>query len=279
MLKSVIVGLDDTKAAEQAQTYAIALAEKHGAKLTGACVVDVPYLTSPTAEPLGGGYYKALKDNAQLERAKTDSAAILSGFAQKCDKAGVPQRTVTYHGDPYAELIKAAATSDLIVVGRDTTFHAGNEEDDPVGDAVARLVKDNPRPLIVTPPEPAPGNAVLFAYDGSLPALRAEQLFALLGLADGRPVQVIAIREDKAAALALAEEARGYLHQRGLNAEVQGIVSDADPADILLVEAASLKAGLLAMGAYGHRGWRTAILGSCTRTLLRKSGVPLFLHH
>jgi nucleotide-binding universal stress UspA family protein len=279
MLKSVIDGLDDTKAAQYAQAYAISLAKQHGAKLTGACVVDVPFLTAPDAEPLGAGYYKALKDSAQLERAKTDSANILAAFCEKCRQIGVPQTTATYHGDPYTELLKAAATSDIIVIGRDTSFHDGDEGERPVGESVARLVKDNPRPLIVTPPEPPAGDAVLLAYDGSLPALRAEQLFALLGLANGKPVQVISIHEEKAVALALAEDARAFLLLHGVKAEVQGIVSDADPADILLAEMKSLKAGLMAMGAYGHHGWREKILGSCTKTLLRQSAAALFLHH
>jgi len=279
MLKSVIVGLDDTQAARQAQAYAISLAQRHGAQLIGACVVDVPFLTAPEAEPLGAGYYKALKDSAQLARAKADSANILAAFCEKCSQAGVRQTTATYHGDPYAELLKAAATSDIIVIGRDTSFHDGDDGEQPVGESVARLVKDNPRPLIVTPPEPSAGDAVLLAYDGSLPSLRAEQLFALLGVANGKTVQVISIHEEKATALALAEEARAFLLLHGVKAEAQGIASDADPADILLAEMKSLHAGLMAMGAYGHRGWREKILGSCTKTLLRKSAAALFLHH
>lgn len=279
MLKSVIVGLDDTKAAQQAQAFAISLAQRHGARLIGVSVVDVPFLTAPEARPLGAGYYKALKDSAQLERAQADSANILAAFGEKCRQTGVPQTTATYHGDPYAELLKAAAGSDIIVIGRDTSFHDGDEAEQPIGESVARLVKDNPRPLIVTPPEPPAGDAVLLAYDGSLPSLRAEQLFVLLGLASGKTVQVISIHEEKAAALALAEEARAFLLLHGVKAEAQGIVSDADPADILLAEITSLNASLMAMGAYGRRGWREKILGSCTKTLLRKSAAPLFLHH
>ncbi|WP_366664836.1 universal stress protein [Mesorhizobium sp.] len=50
------------------------------------------------------------------------------------------------------------------------------------------------------------------------------------------------------------------------------------PAEAILGTAKALGAGMIAMGAYGHRGIRE-IFGSCTRHVLANSSKSLFLYH
>ena len=43
--------------------------------------------------------------------------------------------------------------------------------------------------------------------------------------------------------------------------------------------AAELGARLLVMGAFGHRGFREILFGSCTRRLFKTAPLPLFIYH
>ncbi|WP_342238995.1 universal stress protein [Inquilinus sp. OTU3971] len=277
MLKSLLIGLDTTEASNRAESVALDLAKRHGASICGVSVIDVPFLTAPEAIPIGGAYYKFAKDVALLKQAQQQSQTVLRQFEEHCRTLAVRSSTAEYHGEPYEELRKAADVHDLIVIGRDVTFHGGDHA--VLGDPVARLVKTLPRPLVVVPPAPPRGSAVLVAYDGSLPAMRALQLHALLDLYPDAATGVIAIDRDKAKAEAMAERGAHFLRLHGIRAEAVGIQSDEDPAQVLLSELQSYEPGLLVMGAFGHRGWREALLGSCTGTLLRQGSVPLFVYH
>ncbi|MGK9167549.1 universal stress protein [Inquilinus limosus] len=277
MLKNLLIGLDTTEASSRAESVALDLAKRHRVSICGVSVIDVPFLTAPEAIPIGGTYYKFAKDVALLKQAQERSRAVLRQFEKRCRTFAVRSTTEEYRGEPYEELRKAADIHDLIVIGRDVTFH--RDEHAVLGDPVARLVKNLPRPLVVVPPSPPRGSAVLVAYDSSLPAMRALQLYALLGLFPDIPTGVIAIDRDKAKAEAIAGRGAHFLRLHGIRADTVGIRSDEDPAQVLLSELQSYEPGLLVMGAFGHRGWREALLGSCTGTLLRHGTVPLFVYH
>jgi nucleotide-binding universal stress UspA family protein len=276
MLKSILLALDLTDASGQAERLALDLAARHKARITGVSVIDVPYLTAPEPMPIGGAYFKFAKDAALLEQAHAESQARLAAFTEACRERGIEGEAVSYDADPYEALRGAADLHDLVVIGRDSTFHHHSRE--PVGRPVARLLKSSPRPLIVAPPNAAQGEGVLLAYDGSIPSMRVLQLLALLGLCAG-PLHVVSVADEKKPAEDLARRAREFLVRHGCTAEAHGIGSDADPADLILAECQSRDVRLLAMGAFGHTGWRETIMGTCTRRLLEASAVPIFVSH
>ena len=101
---------------------------------------------------------------------------------------------------PEEALIAAGATHDLIVIGRDSTL--GLEvNDDGLAPVIEALLRGGARPLLVVPPGKVPAaGGVLVGNDGSVPAMRAMQLFALLGLGKGLPVKVLSVAVTQAAA-------------------------------------------------------------------------------
>jgi nucleotide-binding universal stress UspA family protein len=117
------------------------------------------------------------------------------------------------------------------------------------------------------------------AYDGSLPAMRALQLFALLGLAEGSPVTLLTAREETEEAARLAAEGAAYLRTHGLSVR-EWAVAGAHPAELLLAEARMQDARLLVMGAFGRTGLRAWFAGGgATHPLLRDAPCPVFVHH
>jgi nucleotide-binding universal stress UspA family protein len=276
-MRSLLVALDETPAALGAAKFAVALAGRHGASVTGAGVLDVDYLTAPEPRGIGTGHYKVQADIARLKRANERNER-LGAELRKCLVAeNVAGEFLVLEGDPDAELCEASKIHDLIVIGRDSDFH-GN----PGGrltKTVERLLKDSCRPLIVTPDSTSRSSRIVIAYDGSAPSARALQIFTLLGLGDRSELHVIAVDPDRAAADRRTRNAATYLARYGYAAAAHPIASEDDPADLVIAQAQSLDAGMLVMGAHGHRGWREALLGSFTTRLLARSPTPLFIHH
>ncbi|MBL8835943.1 MAG: universal stress protein [Alphaproteobacteria bacterium] len=277
MLKSVLVAIDGTDAALSGLALARRLAQRHGAKLTGLAVVDVPFITAPEATPIGGSYYKAHKDADLVKRADEQARTMLAVFDADCRRDGVASTALEREGDPYEHLLGLVDVHDLVVIGRDTSFHS--VASDAVTATVNRLLKDNPRPIVVTPAASSVSDVTVVAYDGSIPSMRALQMLALLGIALSGQTHIVTVRDDERDASAIAQRAQAFLQLYGIAAEAHPIGTARHAADVLVERARDLKAGLLAMGAFGHRGWRELLLGSATSRLLDSAATALFVHH
>jgi nucleotide-binding universal stress UspA family protein len=276
MLGSILVALDDTPGAVAARDMAIALARRSGAALTFATVLDRPHtLDAHEPVPVGGAAFAERRNATLAARLEAEAAAALSAARAAC--GDLPHAVLSLEDAPEAALLRAGATHDLIVLGRDSTL--GQEEaEDGLAPVIEALLKDGPRPLLVVPPgAPAEGD-VLIGYDGSLPAQRALQSFALLGLADGGAVKLLATSPERAEAARLTAEGAGYLRHHGV-AVTERAVTGSHPAELLLAEAADLPARLLVMGAFGKTGLRALLLGTTTQRLLRESPCAVFVQH
>lgn len=277
MLRSILVALDDTPGAIAARDNAIALARRTGASLTAAVVLDRPHTQSDHEfVPAGGAAFKARRDAKLFARAEADAAAALAACAAAAD--GTPFTALRLEEAPEDALLKAGATHDLIVIGRDSTLGLEVSEDG-VAPVIRDLLQRGARPLLVVPPDAkrAPQGPVLVGYDGSIPVMAALQLFALLGLAEGAPVRVASAAETRDAATALAEEGATYLRHHRLDATPLALLGDR-PADLLLAEVESLDVRLLVVGAFEESGLIRMLTGSATTRLLREARVPIFIH-
>lgn len=269
MIRSILLSLDDTPCAIAARDLAFALARRTGAAVTAVLVLDRPH-TMDTREPVPvGGAAFAERRNARIAAAlEAEAASVLAAAREAAGE--LPFDVVRRAEAPEPALLAEGAAHDLIVIGRDCTL--GREQaEDGLSPTVEALIRDGARPLLVVPPEAPPAaGPVLVGYDGSLPAMRTLQLFALLGLAEDSPVKLLDFSEGATAA------PLGYLARHGLRAE--GAAAEGDAHDILLAEARSLPARLLVLGADEEGGVARLIFGSATARLLRAAPCPVFIH-
>lgn len=179
-------------------------------------------------------------------------------------------------GLPAACIADAAALADLIVLNRKLD---ASPYPDMRRTADAVILKTG-KPVVAVP-DNARGFRVsgraLIAWDGSprtaaalqaaVPLLKLAGSVTILEIADGSVVTP-------------AEEAAAYLAEYDIAARVvRDFVLSNPPSDILLVGVQVQRADYVVMGAYSHMRATEAIFGGCTRAMLSKSPVPLFLAH
>jgi nucleotide-binding universal stress UspA family protein len=277
VLRSILVALDATAASAAAQQLALRLAKRCGCQITGMAVLDRGYLTAPTAVGIGGMAYKEHRDQVKLEEAKALLAHLESTFQKSCEESGVACQMVEAEGKPDQLIEMESGRHDLLVIGKNTDFHFDFAES--TSDTVQRLLKENPRPLLVCPERTRETGPIMAAYDGSLHASRALHMLILLGLAHGSKVHVVSVASEKGRAEQRAAYATDLFVKHGIDAIPHGIGSSATPAHVVAAEAQALGAAMVALGASGHNALQSWLLGSASRELLNACPCTLFVHH
>ena len=277
MLRSILLALDDTPASLGAKRLAISVAAECTAAITGLAVVDPTITAPPEATPVGGQAYKEHKDLVLVERAQSKAAELARDFLQDSQERELQCTTSVVVGDVLSSLIAAADVHDAILAGIDTAFD--DTSSGRVSALVERLLRENPRPVIVCPKEPQFGKRTLVAYDGSVPAMRAMQLFCCLGLRKDAETLVATIQDTETAAVSLVSRGVKFMRDHGFSASPLPLTAKESNAGLLVKAAMENDAGMIIAGAYGHRGWREWLLGSTTTRLLDASPVPVFIHH
>lgn len=272
MVRSMLVGISGTRCSQSAAAWAIELAKKHSASLLGVAVVDVASLCPPESVPLSAGAYKYQRDEAVLTAARQALSQSLVEFTQQATSAGVTSRSLQLEGEPAEVLLTESQRTDLIVIGKRS---APDEDFEQTSGTARAVLHQAARPILCVPQDPAGGNAVLIAYDGSLQSAKTLQLFVASGLAAEREIHLLTVADDAAA---IAQRGIEFLHVHELRVHAQ-IEGGNHPARQILETASRLSAGLIVMGAYGQPRLREFMFGSVTKAVLSESRIPLFLYH
>ncbi len=272
MLRSILVGISGTPCSQSAAAFALELAKKHRAALLGLAVVDVASLCPPESVPLSAGAFKHQRDEAVLTAARQELGQSLEDFTRRATAEGLPSRTMQLEGNPAEVLVTESQRSDLIVVGKRC---APGEDFEQTSGTARAVLHQAARPILCVPHDPAGGNAVLIAYDGSLQSAKTLQLFVASGLAENRELHLLTIADDAAA---IAQRGIEFLHAHELSVHAHSEAGE-HPARQILETASRIRAGLMVMGAYGQPRLREFMFGSVTKAILRESRIPLFLCH
>lgn len=277
MLKRILVLLGETSSSENARDYAFRLAHDTGAELAGLAGIDLSYIEVPMPGALGATAYKAKLEEELRTQADETHERIHQAFERECRERNMPLNWLSFEGDPAKHLNLAAETHDLIVTGHDTAYHDDIREQLP--ETLSNLLLATPRPVVLCPDERRHGTDVLIAYDGSPPAMRAVQLFALLGFRRQSRVHVTCIGASHETAVRSTHSAADYLKSHDYQVEALPVQSSLHPSEILRSQVADRNIGTLVMGAYGRRGLQRLLFGSTTKPLVQEPPCPLFLYH
>ena len=276
--RNLLVHVDDARSCAARVAFAIELAARHDAHLTGLYVIAEPSYSSFAQ----GFPPELMSELQQAARARADAALERFAEAARRDQIAFETRIDRVL---YTEVADAVATNaryvDLAILGQ-------HDPDDAASGPrylPEEVVLGGGRPALIVPyigPARTFGERVIVAWDASREAARAVN-DALPLLRQARQVGVVAVNprpwpfahgEEPGADIGL------HLARHGVKVEVQRIeAQDVDPANAILSHVADQSADLLVMGAYGHSRVREFVLGGVTRTILAEMTVPVLMSH
>jgi len=152
------------------------------------------------------------------------------------------------------------------------------------GDLGSLVVRAGLPCLVVPPaaPDPAAFDCIALAWNGSQEALRAIHSARPLLARASRVVLLMGRRRDPLSEIGWRPpfDILSYLRRHGINPEQREISADEkDAGPALLASAATLRADLLVMGAYGRNRFSEWIFGGATRHVLGHAGIPVLMRH
>jgi nucleotide-binding universal stress UspA family protein len=278
MIKSILVALDGSEHSETASRYALWLAERLQATVTGLHVIDVVSIEGSGSflHDISGsmGFEPYLDFSSKMREALHERGrTLLDGFLAACQERGLRGDSQLLTGIVANEICEQARTADIVIVGHrglNERFSTGL-----LGGTTESVARKCPKPVLVCPMQFRPITRALLAYDGSQRAAAAMREAAELAAALTLPLGVLHVGKDDGAGQKAVEEARRYLGAYPLDCEflVRGGYANETILDVMGEQAYDL----LFIGAYGHSRIIEMVLGSTTEYVLRNSPAPLFL--
>lgn len=273
MIRDILVHVDASPAGKARLEYAVVLAERHGARLTGVHVlapVDMPPYFRPSAVE---------REAAVLERgAKRDAAGAKVLFDEISADRGTAVRWRSLKGDMRRRLCEQAACTDLVVLGQ---YEAeGTPERHPLYLA-EEVVLGCGRPVLMLPDRLNGGvqtKRALIGWDGSREAVRAAHDAIPLLLKAGAQVEVLIA--DEHGGQAPTADLVDHLGRHGISVDpARHIHTKTAAGDALLQRLAAQEFDLLVMGAYGRPVWLEYLFGGRTRSALMRASTPVLVSH
>ena len=283
MIRSILLPLSDGPLSPVTRDYAFWLARKEGSRVSALAIIDVKSFEIPVLGTPDGFMPSVITPPlAETQSFLSEMASLarerLEQFATESAAAGIRSSTETRTGIPAEVIARHAMAHDIVVMGRAgyTRNAAARDRVDPL---VSQVVRTSIRPVLVTgqvfPPD-GDVRRVLLAFDGSLHAARALPVAAELGGRPGVECTVVTVAFSQEAGLEVIEPAEAFLYHHGLVPRKHVIVGT-KASELICEVAASMRADVLVMGAYGHSPVREVIFGSTTERVLSHCGTTVVL--
>lgn len=271
-----ILTVIDLQGDQPAAKYALSLAERHDAHVTGLALAFEPLAPAFAAAPMPIDYIQAAQEQA-IAAAKASQAT----FEEMARVAGVKfegRRADLLTGGPLENVLYHCRPTDLVVIGQNDP-----ETSEPMRDLlIETILFESGAPVLVVPyigaKTTGPKN-VLIGWDGSPTASRAVHA-ALPMLADADKITVMVIEKRSGSAGQPGADIATYLARHDLNVTVNVVTnSQIGVADTLLNTVSEQGHDLVVMGGYGHSRMREFLFGGATREILASMTVPVLMSH
>jgi nucleotide-binding universal stress UspA family protein len=290
-----LLAYDGSPDAQHAVALANALAWPSDSTLRVVTVVEPTSMIMVT--PWSSGALKAtLEVEAQaLALYETAQADVV----KRAERPGLRLESAILRGRPATVLVEEAATSgaDVMIVG---SRGQGTIAELVLGSVSAEVVEHAACPVLVAR-TPAV-RRILFASDGSRPALAAEALLVDWSIFEGLPIQVVSVADvvrpwhtgiaptmyrqvieahAKDLEVARADQDRvatssaARLHEAGRDAH--SLIRTGDPATQIIAAAAEDGADLIVIGSRGLTGLSRVLLGSVARNVIHGSAASVLV--
>lgn len=282
MIKRILVALDPDGDTPVATRYAIRLAKKFDAELTGLAVVDVGNLNTMIGVGGYGTEYAAREVWVEMtEETQKVAQNLLNAFKRSVEKEGIRHRDLKQQGASAELIIEEMKYHDLLVLGRDSKFFYSEPDKDTR--TLAKVVKGGVSPTLVVTDEYREIENIMIAFDGSSAAARSLKAFVhllpygkdieidLVNVADGESSEAM---EKSASILKMAEN---YLKAHNFNYIIETVLEKGEPGLRILDRQLMKNPDLLLLGAHSVSAVKRTAFGSTTHYMITSTMGPLFL--
>jgi len=270
-IRSLLLHLDATPASIARLSFAHALADRFGARVT-ALFGTRPHASRVAYAYSAGAALRAAEEESPHERERARLRDLLAGREPECAWCEVAGDSVR-HG-----FVAEAIYADLLILG--TPSGADEEGTAPQG-FVESVILESGTPAIIVPHphrQETIGERVVVAWNGSIAAARALRASLPL-LRDSQSVHVATWGAQTPVAPFSRLDVCAWLRRHDIGAELHASASAAHVARDLAALAGEVHADLVVMGCYGHSRIREQVFGGVTRTLLADPPAPVLLTH
>lgn len=286
MLKRILVALDFDSDTSVATRYAIEIAHRTGAQVTGLAIVDQQGIRSEASGAgMGAMYYAEKLQLALSDEARAQAHHLLRGFADELDREGIIHTADhVEEGVPFERIVEDMKYHDLLIAGHESHFFYPQR--DKRTRTMDEVVQKGAAATLVVESQYCPIRRVVIAYDRSVSAARAMQKFAELNPfgTDHLAVEIVNVRGDDGTEATAESElmlslAQSYLKAHGFTSIETTSLPGGDPKERLLDHAGRTHADLIVAGAHSKSGLKEFFFGSTASGLIDQAEIPLFLYH
>ncbi len=274
MIGSILLAVDASPATPATSDYARFLAKRLGATLRVVYVVDARLVNMSYWTDYGALSVPTTTFSEEMNSMlQGQGKELLQRIERLAEEDGLSCETEIRTGLPANQILEAAQTADLIVLGR-RGESSKLEESRGLGTVAERVVRGSHQPVLVAAEAFRPFERIVLGYDGSERAREAMVYASELAQRLSLPLLALSVHDDETLALERLEAVRSYVEGRKLKLTTMALTGDAVEAIITQ----SHDGDLIAMGAFGEGRIQAWLLGSTTESLLRATTQPVLLH-
>jgi nucleotide-binding universal stress UspA family protein len=277
MIKKILVALDPDSDTPVATRYAVEVARRSEAEITGLAVIDMGSIESSIRGGGIGSMYFAGKLQEKLTTEARDKAEeLLEEFKKLVEGKNVAFSELVEEGVPFQRIVEDMKYHDMLIVGQSPHFFYSHPKQQT--ETLAQVVRKTLGPSMLVGNEYREIKKVLLTFDGSDASAEAMRSFVRLApFGKEVKVRILTIFDGREAeAELMLALASGYLRAHGYKPETLSVEST-DVRQAISEQIGSFNADLVVAGAHSRSRIRSLAFGSTTAFLVTQCPVPLFL--
>lgn len=277
-MNKVLVCLDGSELSKAVCDYGIDIAKKLNLPLVLLNVIEHSHISKKVnlSGNIGLGSKDDLLNELANEEMNESKQLIAKGKAvlKEMEEYVKSQNLTNYttlqkHGTLYETLDELGSDLKIAIIG------LKGESSSNIGSHIEELIRTLNIPILLVNSEFKPIKSILMAYDGSLYAKKSIDIAVKNPIFPNTKRYIVNVNSDKNDSNRVLNEASLIFKNANIDSEILSL--SGDKLEAILNYQQSINADIIAMGAYSHNRFRSAIFGSFTTKMLLNSQVPLLL--
>ncbi len=277
-MNKVLVCLDGSNLSKAVCDYGIDIAKKLNLPLVLLNVIEHSHISKKVnlSGNIGLGSKDDLLEELANEEMNESKQLIAKGKAvlKEMEEYVKSQNLTNYttlqkHGTLYETLDELSSDLRIAIIG------LKGESSSNIGSHIEELIRTLNIPILLVNKEFTPIQSILMAYDGSEYANKSIKIAKQNPIFPNTKRYIANVNKDTNISNKLLNEAKQLFVNANIDVETASLSGDS--VEALLQYQKENNLNIIAMGAYSHNRFRSAIFGSFTTKMLLNSQVPLLL--